>query len=69
MVLNVKGFSSQTYLKSSLVMAKLGYSNRSSFWEFVRRGGVPHIRLNSRRIMFEEQALADWLNRRSSHPT
>lgn len=54
------------YLKSSVVMELLGYSNRGAFWEFVRRDGVPHIRFNLRRIMFEEQALMDWLRRRSS---
>lgn len=55
------------YLKSSAVMALLGYSNRASFWEFVRRDGVPHIRFNLRRIMFEEQALMDWLSHRASN--
>jgi predicted DNA-binding transcriptional regulator AlpA len=52
-------------LKSSAVMQLLGYENRSAFWDFVRRDGVPHIRFNPRRIMFEEQALSDWLARRS----
>ena len=56
------------FLKSSAVMATFGYRNRAAFWEFVRRNGVPHIRFNLRRIMFEEQALSDWLNRRSSRP-
>ena len=46
-------------------MKYFGYTNRSSFWDFVKRCGVPHIRLNSRRIMFDERALADWLNRRT----
>lgn len=53
-------------LTSSAVMALFGYRNRSAFWDFVRRDGVPHIRFNQRRIMFEEQALNDWLARRSS---
>lgn len=53
-------------LKSDVVMAFFGYQNRSAFWDFVRRDGVPHIRFNPRRIMFEEQALNDWLARRSS---
>lgn len=48
-------------------MGLLGYRNRSSFWEFVKRDGVPHIRFNLRRIMFEEQALMDWIRRHSSH--
>lgn len=54
------------FLKGSDVMAALGYTNRAAFWEFVRAEGVPHIRLNARRIIFEEAALADWLQRRSS---
>jgi hypothetical protein len=59
--------SGRSYLKSSDVMAIFGYRNRSAFWDFVRRDGVPHIRFNPRRIMFDEQALAEWLGRRSSH--
>jgi hypothetical protein len=54
------------FLKSSAVMRLLGYKDRGAFWDFVHRGGVPHVRLNARRIMFEEQALADWLAHRSS---
>ena len=53
-------------LKSDVVMELFGYQNRSAFWDFVKRDGVPHIRFNARRIMFEEQALNDWLSRRSS---
>jgi hypothetical protein len=48
-------------------MAMLGYENRAAFWDFVRRDAVPHIRFNPRRIMFEQEALDDWLTRRSSH--
>lgn len=54
------------FLKSSVVMETLGYTNRAAFWEFVRAEGVPHIRLNARRIMFEELALTDWIQRRST---
>ncbi len=54
------------FLKSSVVMEALGYTNRAAFWDFVRSAGVPHIRLNARRIIFEEAALADWIERRSS---
>ena len=59
-------FGGHRYLKSAAVMALLGYRNRASFWAFVRHSGVPHVRLNARRIMFEEQALLAWLARRSS---
>jgi hypothetical protein len=45
----------------------LGYRGKSSssFWQFVQSNGVPHIRLNSRRIMFSERAVHDWLLKRS----
>ncbi len=57
------------YLKSNVVMELLGYQNRAAFWEFIRSAGVPHVRLNARRIMFEEQALSDWLQRHASNAT
>ena len=57
----------RSYLTSSAVMALLGYKDRGAFWDFVHRGGVPHVRLNARKIMFDEQALADWLAHRSSN--
>ena len=45
----------------------LGYKGKSSsaFWQFVRSAGVPHIRLNRRKIMFSELAVFDWLAKRS----
>jgi len=45
----------------------LGYKGKSSsaFWQFVRSSGVPHIRINSRKIMFSELAVFDWLEKRS----
>ena len=59
-------FTARKLLKSDVVMELFGYQNRSAFWDFVKRDGVPHIRFNARRIMFEEQALNDWLSRHSS---
>ena len=45
----------------------LGYKGKSAgaFWQFVHSSGVPHIRLNSRKIMFSEVAVYDWLAKRS----
>lgn len=60
------GLAPDRFLKSGAVMTLLGYKNRASFWEFVRRSGVPHIRLNPRRIVFDGRAIYDWLERRSS---
>ena len=59
-------FGSRNLLKSAVVMRKFAYKDRSAFWDFVYREGVPHIRFNARRIMFDEGALNDWLHRRSS---
>ena len=58
-------FGGKRFLKSGVVMELLGYQDRASFWDFVRRSGMPHVRLNARRILFEEQALLDWIRRRS----
>jgi hypothetical protein len=54
------------FLPSSKVMAVLGYANRAAFHQFVRAAGVPHTRLNRRRIVFDEAALTDWLADRST---
>jgi hypothetical protein len=57
---------------SSDVKAFFGYGKKSSasFWEFIRRRGVPHIRVGARRIMFDPHALNTWLAKRdtSTHP-
>ena len=46
-------------------MERLGYADGPSFYRFVRSAGLPHIRLNARRIMFDEATLNDWLARRT----
>jgi|GEM_PF-6375002 len=45
----------------------LGYKGKSSsaFWQFVHSSGVPHLRVNRRKIMFSEAAVYDWLTKRS----
>ena len=44
-------------------MAKLGYNNRASFLEFIKREGVPFYRLGARRIMFDPVEVDSWLAR------
>ena len=53
-------------LTSKEVALILGYRNRSSFWGFVAREGVPIVRLSSRSIRFPAAALHTWLAKRSS---
>lgn len=52
-------------LSGTEVMLRFGYKNRSSFWQFIKSRGVPHIRFNQRKIMFDPRALDGWLARRS----
>ena len=42
-----------------------GYKNRVSFLRMVRESGVPHIRLNERRVMFDPEAVNGWLRDRT----
>ncbi len=53
------------FVKAKDVMELLGYSSRCAFYEWIRREGVPHFRLGSQRIVFDEIALNDWLKKRS----
>ena len=42
----------------------LGYNNRAAFWDAVRRAGIPYIRINARRFMFDAAEVEAWLERR-----
>ena len=55
---------------SEWAMRLLGYSKarRSAFWQFVYSNSVPHIRLGSRKILFDERQIENWITRRSSEP-
>ena len=51
-------------LKPDTVMTMLGYTDRASFFVAVRRDGIPFIRQNARRILFEAAAVQSWINSR-----
>ena len=53
-------------LSANAVMPRFGYKSRAGFWEFVKREGVPHVRLNRRVIKFEPGPLEDWIESRRS---
>lgn len=57
--------SDSRFLKSDQVMTMLGYADRSSFWQSVKRSGIPYIRVNARRCLFDQRQLSAWLLRRS----
>ncbi len=49
-------------------MRVLGYQphQRSAFWNFAYANHLPHVRVGKKRIMFNEVAVYDWVERRSS---
>lgn len=57
--------SEARFLKSDEVMRILGYADRSAFWQAVKACGLPFVRINSRRCMFEESAVRSWLDART----
>ena len=61
--------STDTFLSAKDVMPRFGYKSKRGFWEFVKRSGVPHVRLNARVIKFESGPLEDWLEKRRSVKT
>lgn len=47
-------------IKGRAVMRRYGIKDPKSFWEFVYREGVPHVRLSRRNIVFFPEALEAW---------
>lgn len=54
----------EKYLDAATVMTVLKYTDRSAFWKAVRDAGIPFIRINQRRCLFEESSLRAWLDSR-----
>lgn len=52
-------------LTSKAVMAHFGYTDVGGFWDFVHREAVPHIRVTPRKILFNQDALEQWVKHRS----
>ncbi len=53
-------------LDPSQVMRILGYKDRASFYQTVRKEGIPHVTINSRKIRFPQPELEAWLAKRYS---
>jgi hypothetical protein len=41
------------------------YGDRDAFMRFVKKSGMPRIRINRRRVMFDPIAVQAWVDRRS----
>jgi hypothetical protein len=62
--------SSQHQVKPLLIPSDqaaplFGYDNTMSFLRTVKKEGIPHVRVNSKRIMFDPDALQDWIRSRT----
>lgn len=59
--------SEVTLLKPEKVMRLLGYADRAAFWVAVKAAGIPFIRINPRRCLFDEATVQAWLRSRTVH--
>jgi hypothetical protein len=55
---------SHDYLTGPEAQQLFRYANAAAFYEFVRRSGVPFVKLNGRRCLFPVAAVQAWI---SSH--
>ena len=48
-------------LSTTETMAITGHSDRTSFWQSVKRAGIPYVRISARRAIFRETDLEAWM--------
>ena len=46
-------------------MRLFGYSDSTTFWQAVRRAGIPFVRISARRALFRERDLEAWMDART----
>ena len=46
-------------------MSLLGYKDSTTWWQAVRRAGIPFVRISSRRAVFRERDLEAWMEART----
>lgn len=49
------------------LMAELGYKSRSSFFTAVHSKGIPHLRVNKRKVVFYRNEVEAWKRARTKH--
>jgi hypothetical protein len=53
------------FMNTAELMKLLRYSSRRQFTEFLRRSGVPMIRVSATKIIYERAAVDAWLQSRT----
>ena len=51
-------------LKTAEMMVLTDHTDRSAFWQFIHRNGVPFVRLGKRTYRFEPQAIDAFIRSR-----
>ena len=57
--------SERRFLKPDVVFKALGYSDRAAGWAAVKAAGIPFVRINQRRALFDEAAVQAWIDSRT----
>jgi predicted DNA-binding transcriptional regulator AlpA len=52
-------------LKTAEVMELFGYADSTTFWQAVRRAGIPFVRVSSRKSLFREHDIEAWMRSRT----
>ena len=63
---NMTNIDHMDLIPAHVVMGLLHYTNRASFWEAVKKEGIPYYRITKRRILFCRRAVERWLKSRCS---
>ncbi len=57
-------FSTGRIFQTKDAMQLLGFSDSTSFWQAVKRSGLPYVRISARRAIFRETDLTAWMDSR-----
>lgn len=62
---SIKSATETRLLTMGEVMNHFRYRDSDAFMRFVKKSGLPRIRINRRRVMFDPIAVQAWVDRRS----
>lgn len=62
---NTTPLAGARFLKPAEVMQLTGHTDRSAFWQWARRAGLPFVKLSAKRYLVEETSLRAWLDART----
>ena len=60
--LHQRSLTERRFLKTEEIKKLLGYRSTASLMQAARTEGIPFIRINQRRILWDEDAVTAWLD-------